>query len=416
MRKMKDSGIEWIGEIPEGWETCLYKYCCSVQPGYPFDSAKFSNSSTDGFPLIRIRDITSGEIQTYYTGEYPPNYIVTAGDLLVGMDGDFNVRWWNNDAALLNQRCCRVTEKDSVLRRFLYYVLPFTLQHINTLTYATTVKHLANGDILNSFIAFPSLPAQQNIVHYLDIVCSEIDAMLSKTRSSIEEYKKLKQSVITQAVTKGVRGEREMKDSGVEWIGKVPSKWNCIKIKYLFEIRKRIAGKEGYTVLSITQTGIKPKNIFSNEGQLADSYSNYQLLHFGEFAMNHMDLLTGWVDISNYNGVTSPDYRVFSLKDTITNHPRYFLYLMQMCYFNRIFYSMAQGVSNLGRWRLQSDKFLNCIFPVPSIEEQKEISDYLDTTCSEIDKLIAKKEQLVKELESYKKSLIYEVVTGKREV
>ena len=207
-----------------------------------------------------------------------------------------------------------------------------------------------------------------------------------------------------------------MKDSGVEWIGKVPSKWNCIKIKYLFEIRKRIAGKEGYTVLSITQTGIKPKNISSNEGQLADSYSNYQLLYSGEFAMNHMDLLTGWVDISNYNGVTSPDYRVFSLKDTITNHPRYFLYLMQSCYFNRIFYSMAQGVSNLGRWRLQSDKFLNCIFPVPSIEEQKEISDYLDTTCSEIDKLIAKKEQLAKELESYKKSLIYEVVTGKREV
>ena len=103
-RKMKDSGIEWIGEIPEGWETCLYKYCCSVQPGYPFDSAKFSNSSTDGFPLIRIRDITSGEIQTYYTDSYDSNYIITAGDLLVGMDGDFNVRWWNNSDALLNQR------------------------------------------------------------------------------------------------------------------------------------------------------------------------------------------------------------------------------------------------------------------------------------------------------------------------
>ena len=262
----------------------------------------------------------------------------------------------------------------------------------------------------------PPKAEQQRIADYLDKRTFEIDTLLSKARSSIEEYKKLKQAVITQAVTKGVRGEREMKDSGVEWIGKVPSKWNCIKIKYLFEIRKRIAGKEGYTVLSITQTGIKPKNISSNEGQLADSYSNYQLLYFGEFAMNHMDLLTGWVDISNYNGVTSPDYRVFSLKDTITNHPRYFLYLMQMCYFNRIFYSMAQGVSNLGRWRLQSDKFLNCIFPVPSIEEQKEISDYLDTTCSEIDKLIAKKEQLVKELEIYKKSLIYEVVTGKREV
>ena len=174
-RKMKDSGIEWIGEIPEGWETCLYKYCCSVQPGYPFDSAKFSNSSTDGFPLIRIRDITSGEIQTYYTDSYDSSYIITAGDLLVGMDGDFNVRWWNNSDALLNQRCCRIIEKGRFSRRFLYYVLPFTLQYINTLTYATTVKHLANGDILNSFIAFPPLSVQKNITCYLDKNCSNID-------------------------------------------------------------------------------------------------------------------------------------------------------------------------------------------------------------------------------------------------
>ena len=423
-RKMKDSGIEWIGEIPEGWETCLYKYCCSVQPGYPFDSAKFSNSSTDSFPLIRIRDITSGEIQTYYTGEYPPNYIVTAGDLLVGMDGDFNVRWWNNDAALLNQRCCRVTEKNSVLRRFLYYVLPFTLQHINTLTYATTVKHLANGDILNSFIAFPSLPAQQNIVHYLDTVCSEIDAILSKTRSSIEEYKKLKQAVITQAVTKGVRGEREMKDSGVEWAGLVPHHWGVAKI-----------GSIGQTSSGATPLRSKEASFFDdaairwvrtldlNDGLVYDSSEKITELALASSACSIMP--KGTVCVAMYGGAGTIGKCGLLMSDCATNQAvcsivcnreivsPIFL-LMQLLALKS--YWMKYAVGTRKDPNISQDVVARMKILIPPLDEQKEITDYLDAKCAEVDKLIAKKEQLVKELESYKKSLIYEVVTGKREV
>ena len=423
-RKMKDSGIEWIGEIPEGWETCLYKYCCSVQPGYPFDSAKFSNSSTDGFPLIRIRDITSGEIQTYYTGEYPPNYIVTAGDLLVGMDGDFNVRWWNNDAALLNQRCCRVTEKNSVLRRFLYYVLPFTLQHINTLTYATTVKHLANGDILNSFIAFPSLPAQQNIVHYLDTVCSEIDAILSKTRSSIDEYKKLKQAVITQAVTKGVRGEREMKDSGVEWAGLVPHHWGVAKI-----------GSIGQTSSGATPLRSKEASFFDdaairwvrtldlNDGLVYDSSEKITELALASSACSIMP--KGTVCVAMYGGAGTIGKCGLLMSDCATNQAvcsivcnreivsPIFL-LMQLLALKS--YWMKYAVGTRKDPNISQDVVARMKILIPPLDEQKEITDYLDAKCAEVDKLIAKKEQLVKELESYKKSLIYEVVTGKREV
>lgn len=423
-RKMKDSGIEWIGEIPEGWETCLYKYCCSVQPGYPFDSAKFSNSSTDGFPLIRIRDITSGEIQTYYTGEYPPNYIVTAGDLLVGMDGDFNVRWWNNDAALLNQRCCRVTEKNSVLRRFLYYVLPFTLQHINTLTYATTVKHLANGDILNSFIAFPSLPAQQNIVHYLDTVCSEIDAILSKTRSSIEEYKKLKQAVITQAVTKGVRGEREMKDSGVEWAGLVSHHWGVAKI-----------GSIGQTSSGATPLRSKEASFFDdatirwvrtldlNDGLVYDSSEKITELALVSSACSIMP--KGTVCVAMYGGAGTIGKCGLLMSDCATNQAvcsivcnreivsPIFL-LMQLLALKS--YWMKYAVGTRKDPNISQDVVARMKILIPPLDEQKEITDYLDAKCAEIDKLIAKKEQLVKELDSYKKSLIYEVVTGKREV
>ena len=418
-RKMKDSGIEWIGEIPEGWEVSQLKYATrwKSEKGCP-DAPVLSLYRDFGVVPKDSRD-DNHNVTSLDTSNYK---VVDVGDLVIN-----KMKAWQGSMAVSDYRgivspayhVCSITS-NKVNKRYLHHLLrnPAYLPEYARLSTGMRIGQwdLGFDDFKNIPFLIPPLDEQAKIADYLDNGCASLDTTLSKTRSSIEEYKKLKQAVITQAVTKGVHSEREMKDSGVEWIGKVPSKWNCIKIKYLFEIRKRIAGKEGYTVLSITQTGIKPKNISSNEGQLADSYSNYQLLYSGEFAMNHMDLLTGWVDISNYNGVTSPDYRVFSLKDTITNHPRYFLYLMQSCYFNRIFYSMAQGVSNLGRWRLQSDKFLNCIFPVPSIEEQKEISDYLDTTCSEIDKLIAKKEQLAKELESYKKSLIYEVVTGKREV
>ena len=342
MRKMKDSGIEWIGMIPEGWEVCRLKniVACHDELRKPISADKRENH-------LKLYDYygASGVIDTI------DDYNVDGTVLLIGEDGaNLKLRnlpliyrasgkfWVNNHAHILI-----VNKKHS------YDYVAYLLEagdYSNYITGSAQPK-LSQFNLMRFPVAIPNYTEQENISFFIHRECSKIDSILSETRSSIEEYKKLKQAVITQAVTKGVRGEQKMKDSGVEWIGKVPSKWNCIKIKYLFEIRKRIAGKEGYTVLSITQTGIKPKNISSNEGQLADSYSNYQLLHFGEFAMNHMDLLTGWVDISNYNGVTSPDYRVFSLKDTITNHPRYFLYLMQMCYFNRIFYSMAQGVSCL---------------------------------------------------------------------
>lgn len=132
--------------------------------------------------------------------------------------------------------------------------------------------------------------------------------------------------------------------------------------------------------------------------------------------MNHMDLLTGWVDISKYEGVTSSDYRVFVFQKPEEYSKEYYLYFMQMCYTNRIFYGLGQGVSGMGRWRLQVDKFLNFTVTVTSLTEQKEIADYLDKKCSQIDNLINKKEQLITELETYKKSLIYEYVTGKKVV
>ncbi|MEG0227913.1 MAG: restriction endonuclease subunit S, partial [Lachnospiraceae bacterium] len=192
--------------------------------------------------------------------------------------------------------------------------------------------------------------------------------------------------------------------------------WNVTKMKWMFEIVKRIYGAEDRDVLSITQRGIKIKDIDSNDGQLAESYANYQVVNVNDFAMNSMDLLTGWVDCSPYEGVTSPDYRVFRFHPDKPQCHSYYKYLFQMCYTNRIFYRLGQGVSNLGRWRLQADQFLNIRLPQPPIEEQEQVAAYLDTKVGQIEELTADIKAQIEKLKEYRKIVIHDAVTGKIKV
>jgi type I restriction enzyme S subunit len=425
---MKDSGIEWIGEIPENWDVLKFKYIAtSLNKGNGITKEDVANGGD--IPCVRYGEIYSKynegftECLSFTTLDRVPNkQFFSYGDILFTCTGELVEEIGKNIVYLGNERCLAggdiIVATHSQDPSFLNFALNSTYCQQQKSYGKTKLKvvHISADNICNIIVTLPPLSEQQSISAYLDRQCGLIDSVIEKTKASIEEYKKLRQAVITQAVTKGVRGDRPMKDSGSVWFGDIPAEWSAKKLKYQFSIKKDIAGKEGYTVLSITQRGIIPKDLSKNEGQLAESYANYQLVNIGDFAMNHMDLLTGWVDISEYEGVTSPDYRVFVLNDKDNNDSHYYLYMMQMCYSNRIFYGLGQGVSGLGRWRLQADKFLNFVIPVPPQEEQKEIAAYLDKKCAEIDSLISKKEQFLTELESYKKSMIYEYVTGKKEV
>ena len=202
---------------------------------------------------------------------------------------------------------------------------------------------------------------------------------------------------------------REYKDSGIEWIGRIPKDWKTEKFKHIFRIKKIIAGKLGYDVLSVTQQGLKVKNI--NEGQVANDYSNYQIVHVGDFVMNHMDLLTGYVDVSKQEGVTSPDYRSFYAIHKHEIDCRYYLYIFQFCYMTRLFYNLGQGVSNLGRWRLPAEQQNEFVLPFPPLIEQQRIASYLDKKCAEIDSLVELQEQMIAQLTDYKQSVITEAVT-----
>jgi len=264
-------------------------------------------------------------------------------------------------------------------------------------------------------VAIPNYTEQENISFFIHRECSKIDSILSETRSSIEEYKKLKQAVITQAVTKGVRGEREMKNSGVEWISEIPANWTVKRGKQLFSEtneRSETGSEELLTVSHIT--GVTPRSQKTVNMFMSESLVGYKICHNGDLAANTMWMWQGAIGVSKFHGVISPSYNTYRQKA----NDYYFEYLDYLLRIRPLIdaYTIHSTGITLSRLRLYPDSFLSLYFIVPPITEQKEIADFLDTKCTEIDKLIAKKEQLVKELESYKKSLIYEVVTGKREV
>ena len=205
------------------------------------------------------------------------------------------------------------------------------------------------------------------------------------------------------------------KDKGIKWLEEIPEHWGVKKIKYIFKIKKIIAGELGYKILSITQNGIKIKDTESGEGQLSMDYSKYQLVKAGDFAMNHMDLLTGYVDISKFDGVTSPDYRVFIANDKNCNH-KYMLYLLQNGYKSKIFYGFGQGSSQLGRWRFPTEQFVSFQFPYPPENEQASIADFLDQEIEKIDLLVQKQLRMLELLREKRQASVDSIIKQSRTI
>lgn len=266
----------------------------------------------------------------------------------------------------------------------------------------------------------PPRTEQDQIVQFLDWKVSAINRLIKSYRHRIELISLMEEKIINDYLTHGCRKNRNLKkvtdNVTSRWMSDIPDNWKESKIGRHFVIKKRIAGREGYPVLSITQRGIKEKDIASNEGQMASNYSGYQFVYPGEFAMNHMDLLTGYIGIASQLGVTSPDYRVFALEDTDNCYAPYYLLLFQLCYKRRIFYAHGRGAATKGRWRFPADNFKRFIIPLPPINEQREIVESIKPIQIKSAKLIANIEKKIETLTELKNRLIADTVTGKIDV
>lgn len=410
---MKDSGVEWIGKIPDEWKISKYKNFAQSGMGLTLLKQDLLDFPTE--TSIPVFSATQSDRIFGYTEN--KSLLLNSGDLIIPARGNSigYIKYVKELATTTQTTIYSKIISDKINSMFLKYcgdgLREYWFEFDNT-----AIPQITVNQVNNNYVPVPSIQEQRKIVDKLNPISSNINRVINETKQSIEELKKYKLSIITETVTKGLDSKVELKESGIPWIGKIPEVWNVIKLNRLFSIKKEIANQTGYDILSVTQRGLKVKDISQNEGQMAADYSKYQIVQPDDFVMNHMDLLTGWVDLAVQEGVTSPDYRVFYNKQKKIVFDRYYLYIFQICYLNKIFYGLGQGVSNIGRWRLQTDKFLNFYLPLPPVEEQKEIVNYLDNQIKKVDILIEDKIKAIEELEKYKKSIIYEYVTGKKEV
>lgn len=436
-RKMKGSGIEWIGEIPTDFSLYKLKYLLSSPLCYGANES--GTLYSDILPrYIRITDISpngtlknSGMLSLDESSAQ--NYMLHEGDILFARSGatvgkSFIYHNYYGRAAYAGY-LIKASFNRLVLPEFVYYYTCSSAYEIwkNSIFIQSTIQNIGADRYSNLPISVPnSIDKQLRIVRYLNNFCSKFDAIIYNLQTGIEDYKKLKQAIITQAITKGVRGEREMKDSGIAWIGEIPKEWDIIKSSRIIKTtqnglsRRDLEKSEGQIILklkNITSDG-KIDYSFLNRITLSQNELNTYALTTGDFLfvrVNGSKSLVGKCAIFEaISEIVAYNDHIIRVKLSNQCYNRFFLwYLYSCCGKAEIDLHTSTAA---GQYTISGDGLRDITLVFPPIDEQKEIADYLDAKCAEIDKLIAKKEQLVKELESYKKSLIYEVVTGKREV
>lgn len=433
MREMKDSGIEWIGAIPQDWKTDRLQWHLKEinVSNNPIQTKNILSLTIEAGVIPYAEKGNQGnkakEDYSQYKIALPDTLVINSMNVIIGAVG-------------ISQYFGCVSPVYYVFEpiegtdlRYIYYLFTNTGFQKEMRKYAKGILEIrlriSSNDMLKRIVPSPPFKEQQRIADYLDKMCAEIDVVLEKTRASIEEYKKLKQAVITQAVTKGIRGDRPMKDSGIEWIGEIPAEWSVVRQKYFWNTiesgvsvnaaDKPVDNSEQYGVL---KTSAVSKFMF-----IPTEHKQVNLEEYGRVScpvradsiiasrMNTPELVgaCGYVQ-NNYPNLFLPD-RLWQItfKDELS--PKYAWYYLSGIRVRQYISSLSTGTSS-SMQNIPQSQYGNIFITIPSIGEQSEIAKYLDEKCNSVDALIAKKQQYLIEIENYKKSLIYEYVTGKKEV
>lgn len=392
MREMKDSGIEWVGAIPQDWQ--LSKI------GSLYTQRNEKVSDKDYQPLsVTMQGILPQLATAAKTDDGDNRKLVRVGDFAINSRSD-------------RRGSCGISPLDGSVSLINIILTPRTAMHpgyynwlFHTTLFADEFYKWGHGIVADLWttrwqemksitVPVPEYAEQERIAAFLDAECAEIDTVLEKTRASIEEYKKLKQAVITQAVTKGIRGDRPMKDSGIEWIGEIPAEWDYTKAKNCVNIQN---GSDPKTEGSIPVYGSGASS-FKTCGEYKEGPSVLIGRKGATLHIPHYISTKFWNVDTAFNVYAKPN---FDLK----------FYFYCACSFDYRFY-----ISQTTLPSMTQTAYENMFLPLPSNDEQRAIASYLDNRCEEIDALIWKKQECMAEIENYKKSLIYEYVTGKKEV
>ena len=420
MREMRDSGVAWIGEIPEEWS--LIRFKDKYKNSKEIAGEKSIEYQSLALTLNGVVQRPKNDSDGLQPKEFDTYQVLHENDFVFKMIDLQNISTsrvgLSPYTGLVSPAYIRFRPKNNTqYPRFIYYFLMGMYYNcvFNNLGGDGVRSALNASDIGTLLIPYPDGKIQKQIGESLDTICANVDTLTTNIKTQIEKLKAYKQSLITEVVTKGLDPTVPMKDSGVEWIGEIPAHWKIQRGKALFKETDARSADGSEELLTVSQyTGITPrsqKNVTMFE---ALSLEGYKICEIGDIAANTMWLWAGAIGISEYRGVVSPSYNVYRQRSN-NFAPRYLDHLLRAPMLVQEYASLSTGI-RASRLRLYPKDFFNIMFPVPPLEEQQAILDALNSKLSAVDRLIAIKQAKIEKLEQYKRSLIYEYVTGKREV
>lgn len=415
-RAMKDSGVEWIGLIPERWKIIRNKYLMTKVKiiKQVYEQEPILSLTMNGV-IKRDLDNPTGKMPTTFDGYQilkPNNLLMCLFDIdvtprCIGIISEYGLSSPAYSQFVLN------IELNTKYAYYYYLNLDFTKELLHL---AKNLRHSLTEEQLGYIpVPLPPLPEQQAIADYLDYKCAQIDNITATINEQIEVLKQYKKSVITEAVTKGLDPNVPMKDSGVEWIGRIPEHWEVKKLKFMLNESVIRSQNGDEMLLSVSQyKGIIPASLNKQRTMQANSLVGYKIVKKGNLVFNKLNPALARFGASQYDGITSPDFSVYIVNPNITS-AKYLEYLLKTSNYALQLQRNATGVGE-GFMRLYSDKLYEIKIALPNLTEQNDILNFVNDKCSQIDAVIADKQAQLETLTAYKKSLIYEYVTGKKSV
>lgn len=434
-RKLKDSGVEWIGEIPEDWEFIPIKYVAKIQTGNTPSKADKELYSETGIDWIKTDNLigTSGVTEaTEKISEYGKNVarIAPSFSTLVCCIGSIGKMGFTTKPVAYNQQINAVTFNSQFIHwKYGMYFLASQQEQHEFYQNGNVLRILNTENQKKIIMTLPALKDQQKIIHFLDRKTTHIDSIIEKTKASIDSFKRYKQALITETVTKGLNPDMPMKDSGVEWIGMIPEHWDISKVKYLLGKKGVKIGPFGSALKSndIKSSGpIKvygQANLIRKDFTFGNKYIDLEKFNqLKNYEIEENDILISMMGtigkceifpVGSHRGIMDSHLTKLNLCNEKVDS-KFFRYSFSDSEITKVQLDLFSKGSIMSG--LNSSIIKNIVVTLPPLSEQHRIVAFLDEKTAHIDRLIQNKEAMIEKLEAYKKSLIYEYVTGKKEV
>lgn len=411
---LKDSKVEWVGKIPLSWTVTKNKYCFTNKKqlvGEKWDETQLLSLTKNGVKKKDINDGGGKQPDSFSTYQYVvPNQIVMC---LFDLDQSAVFSGISQYEGMISPAYKILTCMNNTIPKYISYWFDFVFQRRKFKTYSKNIRYTLDYDEFGKLpIILPPKDEQEKIADFLDEKCAEIDKLSEDIQKQIDILNDYKKSVITRAVTKGLNPNVEMKDSGVQWIGIMPSHWVINRGKFILKYLQKPTIETDGVITCFRDGEVTLRSNRREEGfTVADKEIGYQGIDIGDLVVHGMDGFAGAIGISDSRGKASP---VLNVLDTAMDK-KYIMYYLRSMAYSDVFLNLATGI-RVRSCDLRWNKLANLEYPIPPVEEQKKISSYIENVLEATNETILAEKDLYEKLQDYKKSIIYEYVTGKKRV